>query len=47
MKFVLYAHSIVSDWNNGNAHFLRGILGELQRRGHATLALEPQDGWSR
>jgi spore maturation protein CgeB len=47
MKFVLYAHSIVSDWNNGNAHFLRGILGELARRGHTTLALEPADGWSR
>ena len=29
MKFVLYAHSVVSDWNNGNAHFLRGILSEL------------------
>ena len=47
MKVVLYAHSIVSDWNNGNAHFLRGILSELERRGHSTLALEPRDGWSR
>ncbi len=47
MKVVLYAHSIASDWNNGNAHFLRGILGELERRGHVTLALEPRDGWSR
>ena len=47
MKFVLYAHSVVSDWNNGNAHFLRGILSDLERRGHATLVLEPEDGWSR
>jgi spore maturation protein CgeB len=47
MKFVLYAHSVVSDWNNGNAHFLRGILGELEPRGHTTLVLEPKDGWSR
>ena len=47
MKFVLYAHSVVSDWNNGNAHFLRGILGELAHRGHATVVLEPEDGWSR
>ena len=46
MKFVLYAHSVVSDWNNGNAHFLRGILSELEQRGHATLVLEPEDGWS-
>jgi spore maturation protein CgeB len=47
MKFVLYAHSVASDWNNGNAHFLRGILGELERSGHTTLALEPSNGWSR
>jgi spore maturation protein CgeB len=47
MKFVLYAHSVVSDWNNGNAHFLRGILSELERRGHATMVLEPEAGWSR
>jgi spore maturation protein CgeB len=47
MKFVLYAHSVASDWNNGNAHFLRGILCELERRGHETVVLEPLDGWSR
>ena len=47
MKFVLYAHSVVSDWNNGNAHFLRGILSELETRGHHTVVLEPADGWSR
>jgi spore maturation protein CgeB len=47
MKFVLFAHSVVSDWNNGNAHFLRGILSDLERRGHTTLVLEPEDGWSR
>ena len=47
MKFVLYAHSIVSDWNNGNAHFLRGVLRELGKRGHETVVLEPADGWSR
>jgi spore maturation protein CgeB len=47
MKFVLYAHSVASDWNNGNAHFLRGILSDLERRGHSTQVLEPEDGWSR
>jgi spore maturation protein CgeB len=47
MKVVLYAHSVVSDWNNGNAHFLRGILTELERRDHSTRVLEPEDGWSR
>ncbi|HVZ07487.1 CgeB family protein [Rhodopila sp.] len=47
MHVVLYTHSLVSDWNHGNAHFLRGVLTELQARGHTTLALEPADGWSR
>jgi spore maturation protein CgeB len=47
MRFVLFTHSLTSDWNHGNAHFLRGILRELQRAGHQTLACEPADGWSR
>jgi spore maturation protein CgeB len=47
MKFVFYTHSLVSDWNHGNAHFLRGIMRELIRRGHQALALEPEGGWSR
>jgi spore maturation protein CgeB len=47
MKFVLYTHSLVSDWNHGNAHFQRGILRELSARGHEVLALEPAQGWSR
>ena len=47
MRFVLYTHSLVSDWNHGNAHFLRGVLADLAARGHEVLALEPADGWSR
>jgi spore maturation protein CgeB len=47
MRFLFYTHSLVSDWNHGNAHFLRGIMRELVARGHAALALEPADGWSR
>ncbi len=46
MKVALFYHSLVSDWNNGNAHFLRGITGELQRRGHSVRVFEPRDGWS-
>src|SRR5690606_13390839 len=38
---------LVSDWNHGNAHFLRGVMRELVARGHEALALEPADGWSR
>ncbi len=47
MKFVFYTHSLVSDWNHGNAHFLRGVMRDLLRRGHETIALEPVDSWSR
>jgi spore maturation protein CgeB len=47
MRFLFYTHSLVSDWNHGNAHFLRGIMRELVARGHDALALEPADGWSR
>lgn len=47
MRFVFYTHSLVSDWNHGNAHFLRGVMRDLVARGHDVLALEPADGWSR
>lgn len=46
MRFVLYTHSLSSDWNHGNAHFQRGILRELVARGHHCRALEPLQGWS-
>lgn len=47
MKFRFYTHSLVSDWNHGNAHFLRGIMRALKKQGHDSLALEPEEGWSR
>jgi spore maturation protein CgeB len=47
MRFVFYTHSLVSDWNHGNVHFLRGIMRELLSRGHDAIALEPREGWSR
>ncbi|MEZ4865016.1 MAG: glycosyltransferase [Caldilineaceae bacterium] len=46
MNIVLFYHSLVSDWNHGNAHFLRGIVTALQRRGHQVTVYEPRDGWS-
>lgn len=46
MRFVWFTHSLRSCWNNGNAHFLRGVLRALQARGHQTLACEPRHGWS-
>jgi spore maturation protein CgeB len=47
MKFCLFYHSLVSDWNHGNAHFLRGVASELMGRGHSVRVFEPRDGWSR
>jgi spore maturation protein CgeB len=46
MRFVLFCHSLISDWNHGNAHFLRGVCAELLARGHAVRAYEPRDAWS-
>jgi spore maturation protein CgeB len=46
MKFVLFYHSLLSDWNHGNAHFLRGIVSELLARGYQVDVYEPADGWS-
>lgn len=47
MRFLFYTHSLISDWNHGNAHFLRGVMRDLIRRGHEAVALEPADSWSR
>ncbi|MFL6695095.1 MAG: glycosyltransferase [Ramlibacter sp.] len=46
MRVVLFCHSLVSDWNHGNAHFLRGICGELLARQHQVEVHEPVDAWS-
>ncbi len=46
MQFAFFYHSLVSDWNHGNAHFLRGVASELLDRGHGVRVFEPRDGWS-
>lgn len=46
MKIVLFYHSLLSDWNHGNAHFLRGYATELQERGHEVTIYESADNWS-
>jgi spore maturation protein CgeB len=46
MRVVMFCHSLVSDWNHGNAHFLRGICSELLADGHDVRVWEPRDGWS-
>jgi spore maturation protein CgeB len=46
MHIALFCHSLISDWNHGNAHFLRGVAGELIRRGHRVCVYEPRNAWS-
>jgi spore maturation protein CgeB len=46
MRIVLFVHSLLSDWNHGNAHFLRGVVTELLARGHDVRCFEPAGGWS-
>lgn len=46
MRIVMFYHSLVSDWNHGNAHFLRGVVGELLARGHHVTVYEERDAWS-
>ncbi len=46
MNFAIFTHSLRSDWNHGNAHFMRGIVTELGARGHQVSAWEPDKSWS-
>lgn len=50
MDIRIFAHSWLSDWNHGNAHFLRGWAAALLQRGHLVRAYEgidgPWGGWS-
>jgi len=47
VNIAMFYHSLVSDWNHGNAHFLRGIVSELISRGHEVTVYEPVNAWSR
>ena len=46
LRIAYFAHSLRSDWNNGNAHFLRGLLRALQSAGNEVTIYEPAHGWS-
>jgi spore maturation protein CgeB len=46
MKFAFFYQSVISDWNHGNAHFLRGLMRALQARGHQVVCYEQVDNWS-
>jgi spore maturation protein CgeB len=46
MRALMFYHTLLSDWNHGNAHFLRGIASELIARGQEVEIYEPHDSWS-
>ena len=46
MRIVIFCHSLISDWNHGNAHFLRGVCSELVARDHDVRVFEPENAWS-
>jgi spore maturation protein CgeB len=45
-RIAYFAHSVCSDWNNGNAHFLRGLLRNMAKLGHEVTVFEPLQNWS-
>jgi len=46
LRFAMFYHSLISDWNHGNAHFLRGVVRELLAAGHQVEVYEPRNAWS-
>jgi len=46
LNIALFSHSLVSDWNHGNVHFLRGLMRELVRLGHRVRCYEELGAWS-
>lgn len=46
MRVTILCHSLRSDWNHGNAHFLRGVCTDLIARGHEVDVYEPANAWS-
>ena len=47
MRIVYFTHSLISCWNHGNAHFLRGVMRALIAGGHDVRVVEPAQSWSR
>jgi len=46
LSIRFFAHSWISDWNHGNAHFLRGLARELVGMGHQVRCYEEIGAWS-
>ena len=46
LRLAYFAHTLRSDWNNGNAHFLRGLMRAMGYLGHDVTVFEPETEWS-
>jgi spore maturation protein CgeB len=46
LNIHFFAHSWISDWNHGNAHFLRGLARALMGMGHRVRCYEQLGSWS-
>lgn len=46
LRIAYFAHTVRSDWNNGNAHFLRGLLHHVGLAGSDVTIFEPGHEWS-
>jgi spore maturation protein CgeB len=46
LRFAVFTHSVRSDWNHGNAHFLRGLVRVLTDLGHDVVCYEEANSWS-
>jgi spore maturation protein CgeB len=46
LRYAFFYHSVRSDWNQGNAHFLRGLVRALLAMGHQAVCYEEAAGWS-
>jgi spore maturation protein CgeB len=46
LNIHFFAHSWISDWNHGNAHFLRGLARALMCMGHNVRCYEELGNWS-
>ena len=46
LRISYVTHTVRSDWNNGNAHFLRGFIRALGAMHHSVTVIEPEKNWS-
>ena len=45
-RVAIFGQSLISDWNHGNAHFLRGVMRALAQLGHTATFYEQEGNWA-